>query len=168
MVELKWPVTKCESCGFDLREASPKASEKSNDANGKLKWTGFCPKCGRGYFVGDRELPKPTAEEIATTATQPVINKTALKLDESIDPEHQVTPGQPSKVNASGVPPDKRGAELAEKLDPEGLLQTPEAEVTPKTEGPAPMEGQYWCTQCAKIHNETSKVGKRHLKYREA
>ena len=168
MVELNWPVTKCEACGFDLREKTPKANERSNDANGKLKWTDFCPKCGHGYFVGDRELPIPTAEEMAIKAAQPVINKKELKLDESIDPEHQVTSGQPSKIEPSGVPPDKRGAELAEKLDPEGLIQTPEAEATPVTEGPSPVEGQYWCTKCAKIHFETSKAGKKHLKYKEA
>ena len=171
MLKIEWPVDKCEACGFDLREATPKAAEKSNDANGKLKWTDFCPKCGHGYFVGDRTLPQPTAEEAALKAAQPVIGKPDLKLDESVDPEHQVTGGKPATSKPSGVPPDKRGADLAKITDPEKLLNAEvggeaEPEVTP--EKGQPREGEYWCTKCASIHRETSKVGQRHKKYAES
>lgn len=39
------------------------------------------------------------------------------------------------------------------------------AAVEPRTPGP----GEFWCTKCACIHKETSKVGKNHSKkYREA
>lgn len=31
-----------------------------------------------------------------------------------------------------------------------------------------PQQGQYFCTKCASNHNETSGIGKRHLKYKEA
>ena len=166
-MELKWPVDKCEACGFDLREKTPRENEKSNDSSGRLKWTDFCPKCGYGYFVGDRVLPTPTADILAEIANQPVIGKQPIDALASFDPEHQVTPGEVTTGEPSGIPPDERGADLAEKMDPEGLLQTPETEVASSTEGPAPREGQYWCTKCASMHNQTSKVGGRHKKYAE-
>jgi len=163
MEELKWPVTKCEACGFDLREATPVAKEKGNDASGRLKWTDFCPKCGCGYFVGDRELPKPPAEALAEMEAAPIL---------SYGEDKEV---KKDKGKASGIPPDERGATLAkteeENPDPENLLGT-EVETTPdeKPEPGAvkpPGKGQYFCTKCAANHNETSKLGKRHLKYRE-
>jgi len=147
MVELKWPVTKCESCDYDFREVEPKASEKSNDANGKLKWSDFCPKCGHGYFVADRVEAKPTAEAQAVSDARPVL---------SYVEDATVKPSTPQ-----------------ENPDPEGLLtQTAVAvETNPNPEPEAirpPGKGEYFCTQCSYNHRETTKVGKKHLKYREA
>lgn len=161
--ELKWPVVECESCGFNLREATPKAAEKSNDASGRLKWTDFCPKCGHGMFVGDRVLPMPNEEELARREAAPVL----AYVKEEVKAE-----GPPS-----GVPPDERGAALAiatdpENPDPEGQLsQEPKTNPEEKPEPGAikpPGEGQYFCTKCTTNHNETSKLGKRHGKFKEA
>lgn len=174
MVELKWPVTECEACGFNLREATPVAREKSNDANGRLKWTDFCPKCGHGMFVGDRVLPTPTAEVLAEREAQAILKAKSGEADESIDPEHLVTPGKAEVGKPSGVPPDQRGAALAEENpDPEGLLgKEPEVTQPEETQEPGaikpPGKGQYFCTHCASNHSENSKIGKRHNKYREA
>ena len=170
-MELEWPVTKCEACDYDLREKTPRENEKSNDSSGRLKWTDFCPKCGYGYFVGDRVLPTPTADILAEIANQPVIGKQPIDALASFDPEHQVTPGEVATGEPSGIPPDERGADLAEKLDPEGLLNNepespPEEKPEPGSIRP-PGEGEYFCTKCASNHKETSGVGKRHKKYAE-
>jgi len=74
MEELKWPVDICESCGFNLREATPTAKEKSNDASNRLKWTDFCPQCGRGMFVGDRVVPAPPSEVLTEREARPVLS----------------------------------------------------------------------------------------------
>jgi len=161
-MELKWPVTKCD-CGFDLREAEVKASEKSNDTSGNLTWTSFCPGCGRGYNVGARVKPKPPAEALAEMEAAPIISSGEEKEVEK------------DKGKASGIPPDKRGEALAkekENPDPEGLLGA-EAEA-PHEETPEPGaikppgKGEFFCTKCASNHKEASKVGKRHSKFREA
>jgi len=163
METLKWPVDKCD-CGHNLREAEVRASEKSNDASGTLTWTCFCPECGRGYNVGGRELPTPTAEVLAEMEAAPVLSYVEdLKAEAKTESE------------PSGIPPDKRGAALArteENPDPEGLLDQEVAtqpEETPEPGGvKAPRKGQYFCTRCASNHNETSAIGKRHTKNREA
>lgn len=166
MEELKWPVDVCESCGYNLREAAPKAAEKTNDANGRLKWTDFCPKCGRGMFVGDRVLPKPPEDVDAD-----VKSILSYEKDKGLEAKPE---GKPS-----GVPPDKRGADLAakeENPDPEGLLgkklevATPEAKAEPGAIRP-PGKGEYFCTKCVSNHKDTDKpksIGLRHKKYREA
>lgn len=164
MEELKWPVTKCENpeCGFDFREAKPGQLEKGNDINGRLIWNAHCPKCGRGYEVGDRVLPAPTAEVLAERDAAP-----ALAYAEAKDLAKEVP--QPS-----GVPPDKRGAALAEENpDPEGLINketdTTVAEETQETGAVRPPgKGEYFCTKCVSCHREDSKKGKSHTKYREA
>ncbi len=175
MDEIKWPVDKCESCGYDLREATVKAAEKSNDSNGKLKWTGFCPKCGHGMFVGDRELPKPTEEEIAARESQAILKdkETSTGL-EKFDPEHQVTTGEQPIGEVPNIPPDESGAALAEgNPDPEGLLgekteKPSEGDPEPGAIRP-PGKGEFFCTKCATNHRENSKVGNSHSKkYREA
>ncbi len=167
MEELKWPVTKCENpeCGFDFREAKPGQLEKGNDINGRLIWNAHCPKCGRGYQVGDRVLPKPPEEVAAEMEAAPVLT---YEKDKELEVK--------TEGKASGILPDQRGADLANKEeenpDPEGLLS--QESVVPPEEKPEPGaikppgKGQFFCTQCASNHNETSKVGKRHLKYREA
>lgn len=160
MEVLKWPVTKCD-CGYDLREAEVRASEKSNDASGKLTWTCFCPGCGRGYNVGARGLPTPTAEVVAEMEAAPVMSYVEEKA---------------VKGKASGIPPDKRGAALAKKEeenpDPENLLgagaETPPEEKSEPGAITPPGKGEYFCTKCASNHKETSKIGKRHTKNREA
>ena len=183
--ELAWPVTECEACGFNLREATPKASEKSNDESKRLKWTAFCPRCGKGYFVGDRSLPLPNEEELARRKDQAILTKEPVKGLKDLDPEHLITPGEVTSSEASGIPPDQRGKELTEEIDPEGLLSQ---EPAPGPDGIAiianranaanldeepgavkpPGKGQFFCTKCASNHNEKSKVGVRHNKYREA
>ena len=165
-IELKWPVDICESCGFNLREKTPKAAEKANDVKGILKWTDFCPKCGVGMFVGDRFLTAPTAEELASRDAAP-----ALSFVEDIKPEEAKPKGKPS-----GVPPDERGAALAkteeENPDPEDLINQetkPQAEARPEPGAiKPPGKGEYFCTKCASNHKETSKIGQRHTKNREA
>lgn len=172
---LEWPVTKCEGCDFDLREVTPKANEKANDASGRLTWNDFCPKCGYGYPVGDRTLPRPNEEELARRANAPVIDNKPLKGLEEFDPEHQVTSGAAITAigEASGIPPDERGASLAEDPDPEKQLAE-ETEVTQPEEKPepgairAPGENEYFCTKCASNHKEASAIGKKHTKNREA
>ena len=169
MEELKWPVVECEACGFNLREKAPKASEKSNDASSRLKWTDFCPKCGVGMFVGDRVLPAPTAEVLAEREATPALAFTEAKPTEG-EPE-----GTPTG-KASGVPPDERGKALAkENPDPEGQLsKKPEPQIEEKPEPGAiksPGKGEYFCTKCAGNHKDTDKpksIGLRHKKYREA
>ncbi len=173
--ELAWPATKCEACDYDLREATVKASEKSNDEKGSLKWTGFCPNCGHGMFVGDRSLPIPTAEVLAEREAQAILknkaNETGLSAS---DPEHLVTPGTAEAIEPSLVPPDRRGEALAEEQDPEHLLEqepTGQGEAAQGKPEPGairpPGEGEYFCTKDAKNHREDSKIGKSHLKYRE-
>ena len=171
---LEWPMTKCDGCGNDLREATPKTSEKSNDESGRLKWTDFCPKCGVGMFVGERVLPSPTAEVLAEREGQAVLTKPSIKALEDADPEHQVTAGKATAGEVSGVPPDERGKALAEENpDPEGQINQ-EAAVTPPEEKPEPGavrppgKGEFFCTKCASNHKEASKIGKRHTKNREA
>ena len=174
MEEIKWPVVECEACGFNLREATPEARDKANDAKGKLTWIDYCPKCGHGYVVGDRVLPEPTAEVLAAREAQAILKKTATEGLEGSDPEHQLTPGEAPVGEASGVQPDKRGADLAkENPDPENLINQ-ESEVTkPKVPSEAgairpPGKGEYFCTKCASNHKETSGIGKRHSRHREA
>ncbi len=163
-IELKWPVVECEACGYNLRERTPRAAERSN-VNGKPNWTDFCPGCGHGYVVGERLLPAPTAEVLAERGAAPV-----LAYAEAKDLAKEVP-------EPSGVPPDKRGAALAkteeENPDPEGLLtQETQPPATEEISEPGaikpPGEGQFFCTKCASNHKETSKIGKRHTKNREA
>ncbi len=157
MEELKWPVDICESCGYNLREATPKAAEKSNDANGKLKWTDFCPTCGVGMFVGARVLPKPPED----VESSPILS---YGNDEKLETKPE---GEPS-----GVQPDKRGAALAKATDPETQGASEPETVAEGTTGPGgvrpPGKDEYFCTKCASNHKETSKIGKRHSKNREA
>ncbi len=163
-IELKWPVVECEACGYNLREVTPKAAERSN-VNGRPNWTDFCPSCGHGYVVAERVLPTPTAEVLAERGAAPV-----LAYAEAKDLAKEVP-------EPSGVPPDKRGAALAKteekNPDPEGLLSKEPEVATPKDKPEpgaikAPGEGEYFCTKCASNHKETSKIGKRHTKNREA
>lgn len=58
---LKWPVENCVNCGKDLTEVIPHPREKSlsEDGSGGLKWSDFCPVCGRAEIVGDRVIPVP-------------------------------------------------------------------------------------------------------------
>lgn len=145
MDELKWPVIKCEDCDYDLREATVKATEKGLDPSGRLVWTDFCPKCGHGYQVGLRTEPaKPLPEDESIPIIQYI-------KDEDLKPTPQ--------------PPE------GSDVDPEGQLiepSEPVAESQPEPEAIRPPgEGEYFCTKCASNHKETSKVGKRHLKYRE-
>lgn len=166
MADLKWSVTKCENpeCGFDFREAKPGQLEKGNDINGRLIWNAHCPKCGRGYQVGYRVLPKPPEEVVAEMEDAPVL----------IYGEERILKDK-TEVKASGVPPDKRGADLAKKEeenpDPEGLLtQEPVAPPKEKVEPGGikpPGPGEYFCTKHASIHRKDSKIGKSHLKYQE-
>ena len=162
-IELKWPVVECEACGYNLRERTPKAAERSN-VNGRPNWTDFCPECGHGMVVAERVLPAPTAEVLAERGAAPVL---AYAEAEGLAKE---------VPKPSGVPPDVRGAALAkteeENPDPEGLLTQetqPQAEVRPEPGAiRAPGEGEFFCTKCASNHKETSKIGKRHTKNREA
>ena len=181
--ELAWPETNCEACNYNLREATPKAAEKSNDEAKRLKWTDFCPRCGKGMFVGDRLEPLPPAEVLAERETQAILKVKAIESGlADLDPEHQVSPGEPFSGEASGILPDQRGKQLAEETDPERQLSDespasspPEHFEGPQTGGPpepgaiiGPSEGQYFCTKCASNHNEKSGIGKRHSKNREA
>ena len=172
---LAWPVVECEACGFNLRETTVKAAERSN-VNGRPNWTDFCPRCGHGYVVSERVLPVPPAEVLAEREAQAILkdNATGQGL-EKFDPEHLITPGVVSVGEVSGVPPDKRGEQLAENLDPEGQLSQEPQEESQQPEGApepdaikAPGEGQFFCTKCAANHNLTSDIGKRHSKHREA
>ena len=171
-MELKWPITKCD-CGYDLREAEVRASEKSNDASGKLTWTCFCPGCGRGYNVGERGLPAPTAEVLAERDAAPAL---AFIEDKPSEGKPKVEPTK----EPSGIPPDVRGAALAkteeENPDPENLIsqetgvKKPEETQEPGAIKP-PGKGEYFCTKCASNHKDTDKpksIGLRHKKYQEA
>ncbi len=163
--ELAWPETKCEACNYDLREATPKASEKSNDEAKRLKWTDFCPRCGRGMFVGDRLEPMPPAEVLAEREAQAILKVKAIEPGlADLDPEHQVTPGDPFSGEASGVDPEKRGKQLAEETDPEGQLSS-EPKTPPEEKQEPTGEVMYWCTKCASNHMFTSKKGKEHAQF---
>ena len=163
--ELAWPMTECEVCGYNLREATPKASEKSNDENKRLKWTDFCPKCGKGYFVGDRLEPIPPAEVLAEREAQAILKEKTTE-DISVDPEHLVTAGTPAASEPSGIPPDKRGAALSEEQDPEGQLQNETGTSVDETHQPS-EEVMFWCTKCAGKHMIASKKGKQHAEFAE-
>ena len=164
--ELAWPETNCEACNYALREDTPKAAEKSNDEGGRLKWTDFCPRCGRGMFVGDRGLPTPTAEVLAEREAQAILKVKTEEVNPDFDPEHQVTPGEPFAGEASGVDPEKRGKQLAEETDHEDQL-TKETEISPegKQESSEEVAVMYWCTKCAGNHMFTSKKGKEHAEF---
>ena len=55
---LKYPIPKCNNCGYDLLEAStPNIEFGVNDDNGDIV-TGFCPMCGRGYPMIEPGEPK--------------------------------------------------------------------------------------------------------------
>ena len=136
---IAWPVDKCPACNFDLRETTPKANEKGKDTNGKLIWTDFCKQCGHGLVVGDRELPPPPLEELERMAAAPII---AGKTEANPDPEKQLS---------------------QEPTPPPETPEKPEAGAIPP-----PGENQYFCTKCAANHNESSKIGKKHNKTREA
>lgn len=183
--ELKWPVTKCEACGHDLREVRPKASEKANDEHGKLIWNDFCPECGHGYKVGDRLVPLKPAEIVAQEEALKVVAQPAkLETFESIDPEHQIVAGEVPTGKPSGIPPDKRAkalvkksegqgageGETAEVIDPENQLGQQE-ETVEEPPGPGephtPMENQYWCMKCAGLHFKDSGKGKKHAEFAE-
>jgi len=138
-LKLAWPVDKCPTCNFDLREATPKATERGKDINGKLIWTDFCPQCGHGLVVGNRVLPPPPAEELARM-------EAAAILGGKSQPE--VNPDPEGQLSKEPRPPTKEKPET-------GAI-------------PAPGPGQYFCTKCAANHNESSKIGKRHIKNREA
>ncbi len=172
MEGLKWPVDTCETCGTDLTDVIPKQQEKSNDESGRLKWTGFCPGCGHGMFVGDRVLPKANEEELARRAAAPVLSKDTTLRD--ADPEGQLG-GAVVQGEASGVPPDERAAALAKAdgvaasdvVDPENQLgnDQPEPELTADPD--ALPENMYWCTKHARRHERTSAVGIKDLEFAE-
>lgn len=141
MDELRWPVVKCESCNFDLREVDPKAGDKTNDVSGRLTWHDHCPKCGHGYQVGFRTPPdRPKVEGI----DGPTLNYVTDQALEKAKP--------------------------SENPDPEGLISKTAVAVMERPEPEAikpPGEGEYFCTKCAKNHREKSRLGARHLKYKE-
>lgn len=115
MVELKWPVDKCENCGHDFTDSVPKGKDKTGFSDDGLKtrmYTDYCPKCGKGYQVGIVE-PKPEEPK-------------SIQL-----PKEAKVENEPDAIR----PPGK---------------------------------GEYFCTHCAINHRETSKLGKKHLKYKEA
>lgn len=138
MDDLKWPVDKCEHCGFDLREVTPTGKDKtglSSDGLKKKMWTDYCPKCGMGYQVGYVEIPVPKE------MTQ---EKIILEL--------------PS--------PDKAPEEPAPEpfVEPKGKAQTLHPGKVEKPRSPNP--GEFLCSKCTTIHRESSKIGKKHLKYK--
>lgn len=86
-----------------------------------------------------------------------------------------------SKCGRGHIVGERQVPNVPEQLTPVQIAQAlhpPEQETEePGPTGPAPSEpdavkapgkGQYFCTKCAANHNETSKVGKRHTKNREA
>jgi len=184
---LSWPVTRCEACDYDLREARPKASERANDEHGKLVWNDFCPQCGHGYMVGYRLVPAKPAEVLAQEEIEKVVKQPQkIETFESIDPEHQIVAGEVPAGKPSGQSPEERGRELAKKtedstqvgsgesgvIDPEGQLGQQEEETTQEEPpGPGephtPMENQYWCTKCAGLHFKDSGKGKKHAEFSE-
>jgi len=55
---LKYPIPKCNNCGYDLLEAStPDIELGVNEHDGDIV-TGFCPRCGRGYAMIEPGEPK--------------------------------------------------------------------------------------------------------------
>lgn len=152
-LKLAWPVDKCPACNYDLREKTPKATEKGLDTNGKLIWTDFCPQCGHGLVVGNRELPPPPAEELARMEAAPIIGG-ETKPEVNPDPEGQLNKEKPSDDPPLHFEGEQVGITTEEKPEPGAIT--------------APGPGHYFCTKCAANHNESSKIGKRHIKNREA
>ena len=74
----------------------------------------------------------------------------------------QVDLGKPERVEAVEVPPEapegKDGSE-------EEVEAAKKERATKKTEVPA---WGYYCTKCQKVHNNSKKIGKRHLKHKRA
>ena len=140
MDELKWPVDKCENpkCGFDLREVTCKAKDKTGLSSDGLKtpmYTAYCPQCGKGYQVGFVEIPEKkvmTQEKVLATVPSP------NQVPEEPEPEPYIEP----KGKAQTIHP--------------GKVEKPRS----------PNPGEFLCFKCSSIHRETSKVGKKHLKYK--
>jgi len=138
--EIKWPSDNCPYCEGDLTQTEPRAYDKAlaEDGSGELKWADFCPHCHHGIIVGDRFKVTP--------------RKVSAKMEDV---------GKKVPANA---PAGRKVAE-APALSPENTYEP--GQETAKTERNL-VEGQYFCTKCGSNHKENSKVGKRHIKNREA
>jgi hypothetical protein len=114
-MELKWPVDKCESCEFDLTKKEPQAMEKGVNQQGKPIWTDFCPRCGRGYPVGDRTLPKLVSAE-----EQPILKLPVKEVEEAEEPETLETEstGESQAVDRSKMVAEKAPEPVVEETPP--------------------------------------------------
>lgn len=145
MEDLKWPVDKCENCGFDLREVTPRGHDKtglSSDGLKKKMYTDYCPQCGQGYQVGYVEIPVPKE----MTQEKPIIEL----------PSPDKAPDEPA---------------LEPYVKPKGKAQSIAVSQVLKEEpkaigGRELLSGEYLCQKCNKVHRESSKIGKSHIKHK--
>jgi hypothetical protein len=82
------------------------------------------------------------------------------------------TKGQTYELGEEQVNSPKNFKLVAVKASPpEESGQGEGEESTKKTEGVKPNvipKGMFWCSNCKVLHRESSRVGKRHLKFKEA
>lgn len=147
MEGIKWPVDKCEHCGYDLTEVIPRPSTKalSEDGSGKPMWSDHCPQCGKGYIVGERGIPVPRGLSVKVISSQAEILATA--------PGEREAKAKLKKAQAPALAPEN--------------LYSPDTDKTHELHRSL-RPSEYWCTKCACVHREKSKQGTRHLKYKEA
>ena len=151
MEGIKWPVDKCVNCGKDLTEVVARPYEKSSCKDGSDSWSDHCPQCGKGYIVGERSAPIQRGVSAKVILSQAEIIASApgeRKAKATTEPQPAPEP-EPEKAPES--PPDNI-------YDPE------------KTHEPhrSTKKGEFFCTKCASIHQESSKQGAKHLKFKEA
>jgi len=174
MAELAWPVTKCENpkCGFEFNGTKPKPKDRalSEDGMRKPMWSDFCPKCGRGYIVGERVIPEPRVIGQIAPLGKPLPPPTAdeifevtAEVEKEPEPEPEVVFVDEVKPLPSnlvyGIPETE--SPLAETF--ERVNETAEPKADSK-----PLRGdEYFCTFCERVHRKNTKPGKHHIQYQE-
>ena len=140
MDELKWPVDKCENekCGFDLGEVEAKPRDKTGLSDDGLKKKMYSDYC-----------PKcGRGYQVGYVEILKPKEMTQEKLIQTL-PSPDKAPDEPTPEPF---------------VEPKGKVQT----IHPgKAEKPrSPNLGEFLCPKCHSIHRETSKVGKKHSKFK--
>ena len=164
---LKFPA-KCGSCGRDLTDKIPSATEQGVDINKRPMVTDHCPYCGFGHIVAyiPESLRIKTKEEIRAEIAQShneVDGEVAKRFRDEADKRKaiQANPIEGEYPTPETPVPAVAPAEAAKYVETESV----EDDETP-AHVPATPEGHYYCMKCAGAHKEDSGVGKRHNKHK--
>ncbi len=136
---LKWMRDNC-ICGFNLVNVEPKPTEKGFNSLGQPIWTDFCPSCGNGYEVGERNETKKVGHP---------------------EPDKTYTDGEEIAELRRKEPIDSL-IEEAEKITDGILTPVEEAPMVSEAKDRFIPEGYYFCTKCNMNHSLKSKIGKKH------